>query len=174
MGKFVHGLKKTRRYEIWCGMKKRCNNKNSPRYKDYGGRGIFVCGIWKDNFQEFYNWSELNGYRNDLVIDRINNDGDYEPTNCRWVTNIVNCNNGRHNKKYFHNGVELTLREWSWATGIKYKTLKSRIDLGWDIKDVLTVKVGSRQGEHSRQCQECGKFLRKHQIRYCSECYHIY
>jgi len=143
MGKFVHGLKKTRRYEIWCGMKKRCHNKNSSRYKDYGGRGIFICREWKNNFKAFYEWSGENAYNKNLLIDRIDNDKGYSPSNCRWVTNIENCNNSRVNRPITYNGKTQTLREWSWETGIKYKTIRSRINMGWKLEDVFLIPVGS-------------------------------
>lgn len=137
MGKFVHGLKKTRRYETWCGMKKRCYNKNCSRYKDYGGRGIVVCAEWEHDFRSFYFWSERNGYQNDLTIDRINNDGDYTPNNCRWVTNQQNCNNGRHQRKVFINGNTTTIRDLSNEFGLTYKTIRSRIDRGLSGDDLI-------------------------------------
>jgi len=143
MGKFVHGLKKTRRYEIWCGMKKRCYNPNSHAYLRYGGRGIYVCQVWKNSFKAFYEWSEKNGYKKDLMIDRINNNESYSPSNCRWVTNIINCNNSRVNKPVTYDGHTQTLREWSWETGIKYKTLRSRINMGWKLESVFSIPVGS-------------------------------
>lgn len=78
-----HGKKNTRLYRIWLQMKNRCFNIRTNRYKDYGGRGITVCDEWKNDFTKFYDWSILNGYQENLTIDRINNDGNYEPSNCR-------------------------------------------------------------------------------------------
>lgn len=86
-------------YSRWKGMKRRCYNKNHNHYKDYGGRGITVCDEWLYSFRNFYDWAIPNGFSEDLQIDRINNDGNYEPSNCHWVTAKENMNNTRRNKK---------------------------------------------------------------------------
>lgn len=92
-----HGKKNTRLYRIWLQMKNRCFNIRTNRYKDYGGRGITVCDEWKNDFTKFYDWSILNGYQENLTIDRIDNDGNYEPSNCRWVTVKIQNRNSRSN-----------------------------------------------------------------------------
>ena len=97
INKSIHGGKGTRLYGIWKDMKKRCysNNKNSRCYKDYRSRGIKVCKEWKDDFTNFRKWSLENGYKENLTIDRIKNDKDYTPTNCRWTTYNIQARNTR-------------------------------------------------------------------------------
>lgn len=89
----THNKSKTRVYSTWLNMKARCRDKSYPSFHRYGGRGITVCDDWKNNFVAFYDWAVENGYSDDLEIDRINNNGNYEPSNCRWITKSENASN---------------------------------------------------------------------------------
>ena len=122
----IHGKRNTRIYNIWTQMKKRCYNKNFTYYKDYGGRGIEVCEEWKNNFQAFDKWAMQNGYRDDLMIDRIDNDGNYEPSNCRWVDTYEQSNNKRSNVNITYMGKTQTLAQWCRELGLDYKVINER------------------------------------------------
>lgn len=133
----THGLSNTRIYRIYRKIIERCYNENSKLYKNYGGRGITMCEEWLEDFMNFYNWSMANGYSDDLSIDRKNNDKGYFPDNCRWTTVLVQNNNRRSNRIMEYNGETHTIAEWSRKVGIKYPTLRRRIESGWSIEDAL-------------------------------------
>ena len=95
----THRMSYTKLYKVWQGMKTRCYNEKFLYYKNYGGRGIKICNEWLNNFEIFYIWAINNGYKENLTIDRINNDGNYEPSNCRWITRAEQNRNQRKTKK---------------------------------------------------------------------------
>ncbi len=97
-GNYKHGMRYTRLYNIWRSMRQRCNNPNNVNYKNYGGRGISVCSEWDISFTCFMEWALANGYQEHLTIDRINNDGNYEPSNCRWATYKEQSSNKRNSR----------------------------------------------------------------------------
>lgn len=133
----THGQSDTNLYHVWASMKGRCKNKNNPAYKNYGGRGITVCEEWLD-FSNFYEWSMSNGYGDNLSIDRIDNDGNYEPDNCRWITLQEQQNNKRTNKFIRYKGEVKTPSEWAHLYGVNAKMVCQRVALGWDIERALT------------------------------------
>ena len=130
IGNVIHGLGKTRLCSIYHGIKVRCYRKTSVEYERYGGRGITMCDEWLDKnngLLNFYNWAMANGYADNLTIDRIDNNGNYEPSNCRWATNLQQQNNTRLNHKYEYNGGYLTAPELSRLSGINLSTLRHRL-----------------------------------------------
>lgn len=121
----THRQSKTRLYKIWQGMKKRCENPNNKRYIDYGGRDIKVCEEWHD-FTVFYEWAINNGYSENLTIDRINNEDDYKPSNCRWATKKEQANNRRTNVNITIGNTTKTLREWCDIFQVNYQKVEAR------------------------------------------------
>lgn len=116
----THGLSNTRLYEIWCGMKKRCYNKSSESYDDYGGRGIDICEEWKQDFKKFYDWAMSHGYKENLSIERKNNDKGYSPENCRWATSREQSLNKRNTIYYSIMGINKPLIEWCNSIQMEY------------------------------------------------------
>lgn len=117
-----HGESDSRLYRIYKGMKSRCYNPNDTTYHNYGARGISVCEGWIQDFTSFRNWSLENGYAEDLSIDRIDNDGDYCPENCRWTDVFTQVNNSRHNHFVVLGGEKHTITEWSRIFEVNVKT----------------------------------------------------
>lgn len=116
----------TRLYNIWQGMRNRCKNENNPCYERYGGRGIRVCDEWNNDFVAFHDWALANGYAYDLTIDRIDVDGDYEPSNCRWATNEQQSINRRSNIHIKIGNATKTLSEWCKIFEVDYKKVNAR------------------------------------------------
>ena len=138
----THGKQPARLYRIWAGMIQRCTNPNKDSYPFYGGRGIEVCDEWRGDFIAFRFWAITNGYADNLTLDRIDNDGNYEPSNCRWETHLNQCNNTRRNHLLTFQGETHTISEWARIVGMKADTLERRINAhGWSIERALTTSV---------------------------------
>jgi len=105
-------------------MRQRCSNPDNKQYKNYGGRGIVVCEEWSD-FQAFLTWASANGYREDLAIDRIDNDGPYCPTNCRFTTTMENNRNRRSTRFWCVDGLRLSQGEWEFMLGMRQGTISA-------------------------------------------------
>lgn len=132
-----HNMTISPTYFTWAQMKKRCKNPKNVAFKNYGGRGIKVCDEWS----VFENFLNDMGIRPDgTELDRIDVNGNYEPSNCRWVTRRENSNNRRNNKRIEFNGENLTYSDWSRKTGLCKTVIRRRILLGWSIEKTLTTK----------------------------------
>lgn|GEM_PF-1366431 len=148
-----HGLSHTKIYRIFGGMKTRCYNEKTNGYSNYGGRGIKICEEWlnKENGAiNFYNWSLGNGYEEGLSIDRINVDGNYEPSNCRWITMFDQQSNKRNNHYLTIAGETKHIFEWQRISGIGNTTMLRRIKFGWKPEDIISsasVKLSEKQSD---------------------------
>ena len=116
-----HSKSNTRIYGIWAGIKSRCYDINCKSYSNYGGRGITICDEWKNDFMSFYSWAMQNGYKEDLTIDRIDNNGSYEPSNCRWVNRYVQSNNTRNTIIIEFKGEKYSAKQFCSLLNINYK-----------------------------------------------------
>lgn len=135
------GLTRTRLYKIWGAMKTRCYNPNYRKYYRYGGRGIKICDEWLNSFVSFSDWSMRNGYYDNLTIDRINVNGNYEPSNCRWITVTANNRNKTNNHYIKFRGKTQTIADWAEELDMNDKTIATRIYRGWSIEKALTTPL---------------------------------
>lgn len=147
----LHGLsrdstgKKTRLYRIWCGIKTRCLNSNNHAYKNYGGRGIKICDEWLD-YASFYNWAMNNGYKDNLTIERIDNNGNYEPSNCTWIARGMQAYNRKTSFIVTYKGETKTLSEWASILKLSYPMLFNRLKyLGWSVEKAFTTPSAKLQ-----------------------------
>ena len=134
-----HGYRKTRLYSIYNTMKQRCNNPNNTAYKNYGGRGIKVCAEWNksDGLKTFGDWALANGYRDDLTIDRINVNGNYEPSNCRWITREEQASNTRRNVFIEYQNIRYTIAQFSRKFNIDHRKVGRAIKKGLNAEEIL-------------------------------------
>jgi hypothetical protein len=124
-------------YQIWENMKQRCYNPKAKNYKNYGGRGIIVCDEWLD-FSPFEKWSLNNGYADNLTLDRKENDKNYSPDNCRWITNFEQQSNSRKNVWVTYNGETLTISQWSRKVGVHRSLISHRLKAGHPVEKALS------------------------------------
>lgn len=169
---YKHGRSNTPEFHIWSGMIHRCTNPNSKAYKNYGGRGIKVCDRWRNSFENFL--ADM-GERpsKEYSIDRIDVNGNYEPTNCRWVLWEIQCQNKRNTKYFEYQGVKHSLREWCNIYGVKEATVKNRIskNRGYSFEELfspnsLQKKMFTKEEvryirSHPRDYVGCKKYLNK-------------
>lgn len=143
-----HGCHDSKLYNVWNSIKSRCLNPNVKCYERYGGRGITICDEWK-NFSKFMEWACENGYKEnaDLSIDRIDNNGNYEPSNCRWVDRYTQANNKRNNHKIIYQGELLSLNQIERITNVDHRYICQKLKNGWDINRIInsSPSIGTNQ-----------------------------
>jgi hypothetical protein len=130
----THKMSEKPIYRTWIAMASRCNNPNHSAYRDYGGRGIKICERWK-KFENFY--EDMGDKPPGMTIDRIDNDGDYSPSNCRWVTSKEQSRNKRSNVWVTFNGKTMTVADWARETGLRAEKIRYRLKAGWPTEKVL-------------------------------------
>lgn len=152
--RFKHGDSgkgNSRIYQIWSAMRARCAAKSGLGFKNYKSRGITVCSEWND-FINFKSWSISNGYNESLEIDRIDNDGNYSPDNCRWTTREINSSNKRSTLKISYLGETKSLADWCKLLGLKYREMQRRIShRGWTVEEAFLTPIVSGSNKHKKR-----------------------
>lgn len=143
-GNITHGMTGTHLYRCYHQMLNRCYKPKNDHYHMYGGRGIAVCEEWRNDFKAFRDWAFRNGYQEGLSLDRIDVNGNYKPSNCRWIAMKDQCHNKRQSRLYAFNGKVQDIAQWAKEYGLKYATLAGRLNRGWDIETALTKKIDAR------------------------------
>lgn len=141
---FSHGMCGTRLHRIWSNIKSRCNNPKDKDFKNYGERGIIICKTWSNDFKSFHEWSISNGYKNNLTIDRKDVNGNYEPSNCRWLTIKEQENNRRNNRIIIYNGIALTAAQTADKYGISRNVFYARLRYNWEIEKIINTPIQKR------------------------------
>lgn len=144
-GRYIakHGLSHTRLAAVQSNMMMRCYNPRSERYPRYGGRGITVCNAWKIPGL-FFEWALQSGYKDDLTIERVDNNGNYDPTNCKWIPAREQATNKSNNTRLTLRGETHCLSEWVRITGYALRTIQWRMEHGWSDEQVLSTKPSRR------------------------------
>ncbi len=132
-----HGKRYISEYKVWLGMRQRCTNPNDTSYPEYGGRGIKICYRWLESFENFYDDMGTRPSKKHS-LNRINNDGHYEPDNCEWATDKTQANNKRNTKKLEYNGSLVPIQILCERFKISKATLQARLKLGWNLQEALT------------------------------------
>lgn len=150
---FSYRLTHPRLYRIWQNMRERCGNPKNNRYYDYGGRGIKVCTEWQDSFETFCKWALENGYGDELSIDRIDVNGNYEPSNCRWITMFDQMGNTRKNVYITYKGETKHLSEWCRILNFKQATIDYRLKNGYSVEEAFETPIGKYE-RTNRYCKK--------------------
>jgi hypothetical protein len=151
-GRTTHGRTRTREFKIWQGLVQRCTNPNSTGYRNYGKRGIKVCRRWRDSFEAFFADMGAAPSRSHTLDRHPDNNGNYEPGNCRWATKKEQARNARHNRRLTFNGESLAVSEWAERLGLAVPTVFSRLRKGWPLHRVLSPSVDAARS-HASHCR---------------------
>lgn len=154
----IHGMTGSSLHNRWKAMLGRCQNPNDTGYRNYGQRGIFVCSEW-GSFEAFAAWAGRTGYKPELQLDRIDNDGPYSPENCHWVTCAENCRNRRPNRRFSFFGEELIAKDAANKFGINVQTLLDRIDRGMEPEAAVTTERSATSWRRPGEYVYFGKHL---------------
>ena len=141
-----HKLSNHRLYNIWAHIKQRCCNPNNAGYKNYGGRGISVCEEWENSFEAFYVWAIKNGYKENLTIDRIDNEKGYYPANCRWTSVLEQNKNKRTTPKILWNGIEYGRAEFARLIGMDSVTFRNFTKSGLNLEEIVKLAKIQKSG----------------------------
>lgn len=143
----THGLTKHPLYRVWQRIKGCTSSPSHQDYAHYGGRGIQMCVDWQNDFQSFYDWCMSHGWEKGLEIDRIDTNGNYEPSNCRFTDRVGQMSNTRKTRLVTYNGKTQSVAQWARETGLKVNTLYGRLKNGWSVEKALTTEV-----HHANRC----------------------
>lgn len=163
----THGMTNLPEYKVWKTMRQRCNNPNNKKYPKYGGRGIKVCDRWMSSFENFY--ADM-GPRPEgrYSIERIDNDGNYEPSNCKWATDKEQTNNQSSNWSIEYNGKNYTLAGLEELSGVGRDTIKYRLNAGWSVEDAIRPKGKSTLYEYKGSMYKLSEIARMANVVYVS------
>ncbi len=168
----THGLSGTLEYRAWQTMRLRCTDPEHAAYPNYGGRGIAVCDRWLRSVAAFI--ADMGPKPSEQhEIDRIDNNGNYEPGNCRWATRTENSRNRRSNRLIEHEGETLPLAAWAERYGIARDTLRKRLEAGWPVSEALTVPARAKapNGQaKARTCEGCERPITRWNAVRCKSC----
>lgn len=143
----THGMSRSPEFKSWLHMKERCHKEDNPQYHNYGGRGVEVCSEWRDDFQAFYDHIGPKPSP-ELTVDRVDNDGNYEPGNVRWASRQQQCRNFRCNTLLTYDGRTQCIVEWAEELGVNRGTLQTRLQRGWSTERALTQPTGKHRRKH--------------------------
>lgn len=131
--------------DLYSNMVSRCEDPRNKRWENYGARGIYICKRWRKNHRDFYDWCLSNGYQPGLQLDRINNNGPYSPSNCRFVSQIANQNNTTRSRFIIWKGQRRTVAQWARLIGVNYRALEHRLNRDWPLTKVFNQPYRARR-----------------------------